>query len=154
MAPLAIRSLVNIDEALAYLGRFFDHHDFRQYDLDAPFPELGDIGQNSFRSTTDRIKANARRKNQTLREVALTTATPRSAFVGTPGHIADEIERWFKAGAADGFILGFQVIAEGLDDFVEHVIPELEKRQLFSRHLEGQTLRDHMGLPFRKSRYS
>jgi alkanesulfonate monooxygenase SsuD/methylene tetrahydromethanopterin reductase-like flavin-dependent oxidoreductase (luciferase family) len=148
-----IRDLVTIDEALAYLGRFFDHHDFRQYDLDAPFPELGTIGENSFRSTTDRIKANARKKNQTLREVALTTTTPKSAFVGSPGKIADEIERWFKAGAADGFILGFQVIAEGLDDFVAHVIPVLEKRNLYSRNLPGKTLRDHMGLPFRESRF-
>jgi len=148
-----IRDLVTIDEALAYLGRFFDHHDFRQYDLDAPFPELGDIGQNSFRSTTDRIKANARKKNQTLRDVALTTTTPKSAFVGSPEKIADEIERWFNAGAADGFILGFQVIAEGLDDFVEHVIPVLEKRGLYSRTLTGKTLRDHMGLPFRESKF-
>lgn len=148
-----IRDLVTIDEALAYLGRFFDHHDFRQYDLDAPFPELGDIGQNAFRSTTDRIKANAKRKGQTLRDVALTTTTPKSGFVGSPEKIADEIERWFNGGAADGFILGFQVIAEGLDDFVEHVVPVLVRRGLYSRELAGKTLRDHMGLPFRKSRH-
>jgi FMN-dependent oxidoreductase (nitrilotriacetate monooxygenase family) len=150
----AIRALVNIDEALAYLGRFFDHHDFTAYKLDAPFPELGSVGENSFRSTTDRIKKTAREKGQTLREVALNVATPRSAFVGTAERIADEIARWIDGDAADGFILGFPVISEGLDDFVRHVVPVLEERGVYSRTLAGKTLRDHLGLPFKESRYA
>jgi len=151
---MAIRSLVNIDEALAYLGRFFDHHDFTVYALDAPFPELGSIGENSFRSTTDRIKKTARDKGQTLREVALNVATPRSAFVGTADRIADEILRWIDGDAADGFILGFPVIAEGLADFEKHVVPVLEERGAYTRALAGRTLRDHLGLPFKESRYA
>ncbi|MCF1445528.1 MULTISPECIES: LLM class flavin-dependent oxidoreductase [Rhizobium/Agrobacterium group] len=150
----AISALVTIEEALLFLGRFFDHHDFRRYPLDEPFPELGDLGKNSFRSTTDKIKKNAREKGQTLREVALEAATPRSTFVGTPDRIADEIIRWVDGGAADGFILGFPVITEGLDDFVAHVLPRLEARGYFDRTLQGDTLRDHLGLPFRESRYA
>ena len=136
----AIRELLTIEEALAYLGRFFDHHDFSQYPLDAPFPELGEIGRNSFRSTTDRIKANAKAKGQTLREVALEVATPRTQFVGTGERIADEIIRWVDEGAADGFILGFPVLGQGLDDFIEFVIPVLEARGRYQRELPGQTL--------------
>lgn len=151
---MAIRSLVNIDEALAYLGRFFDHHDFSQYKLDAPFPDLGEVGQNSFRSTTDRIKATARAKGLTLREVALNSATPRGPFLGTAERIASEIIRWIDEDAADGFILGFPVIAEGLDDFVRYIIPILEERGVYSRTLTGTTLRENLGLPFRKSRYA
>lgn len=150
----AIRDLLTIDEALAYLGRFFEHHDFSQYPLDAPFPELGDLGKNSFRSTTDRIKAEARAKGSTLREVALEVATPKTQFIGTCEQIADELIRWLDAGAADGFILGFPVQAEGLDDFVKYVIPVLEARGRYSRTLQGQTLRDHLGLPRRESRYA
>jgi alkanesulfonate monooxygenase SsuD/methylene tetrahydromethanopterin reductase-like flavin-dependent oxidoreductase (luciferase family) len=150
----AIRELVTIEEALLYLGRFFDHHDFSAYPLDAPFPDLGDIGRNSFRSTTDRIKAEARAKGLTLREVALEAATPRTDFIGTADRIADEIIRRVEQGAADGFILGFPVIAEGLDDFVRHVVPVLEERGVYERTLTGQTLRDHLGLPFRESRYA
>jgi len=150
----AIRDLLTIDEALAYLGRFFEHHDFSQYPLDAPFPELGDLGKNSFRSTTDRIKSEARRKGQTLREVALEVATPRSNFIGTGEQIAEELIRWIDADAADGFILGFPVQAEGLDDFVRHVIPVLEARGRYTRHLSGNTLRDHLGLPRRESRHA
>jgi FMN-dependent oxidoreductase (nitrilotriacetate monooxygenase family) len=149
-----IRDLISIDEALAFLGRFFDHHDFAQYDVDRPFPDLGDIGKNSFRSTTDRIKRVAKEKGQTLREVALAVATPRESFIGDGKTIADTIVAWIDAGAADGFILGFSVVAEGLDDFVRYVLPELEKRGRYSRTLPGRTLRDHLGLTRKESRYA
>ncbi|WP_326525741.1 LLM class flavin-dependent oxidoreductase [Sphingomonas sp.] len=149
-----IRNLLTIDDALAYLGRFFDHHDFSVYDLDAPFPELDGIGQNSFRSTTDRIKAEAREQGLSLREVALKSATPRPHFIGSGERVADEIIRWIDAGAADGFILGFPVSAEGLDDFLTHVAPVLKARGRFDGVLEGATLRDHLGLPFKASRHA
>ncbi|MBI0330765.1 LLM class flavin-dependent oxidoreductase [Burkholderia plantarii] len=149
-----IRELVTIDEALAYLGRFFDHHDFRQYPLDAPFPELGEIGRNSFRSTTDRIKATAKASGATLREVALDVTTPKTHFIGTGEEIADALIHWIDAGAADGFILGFSVQAQGFDDFSRHVIPVLEARGRYTRELAGTTLREHLGLPRRESRYT
>lgn len=149
-----IRDLVTIDEALAYLGRFFDHHDFSAYSLDEPFPELGDIGKNNFRSTTDRIKRDAKAKAQTLREVALEVTTPRNGFTGTPEKVADELIRWIENGAADGFILGFQILATGLDDFAREVLPILEARGYHRSSLVGSTLRDHLGLPFRRSRYA
>ena len=150
----AIRDLVTVREALHYLGRFFDHHDFTQYDLDAPFPELGDLGKNNFRSGTDRIKRIAKEKNQSLREVALESATPCSNFVGTPERIADEIEAWVDGGAADGFVLGFPFITEGLNDFEQHVLPILEQRGRHTRDQIGSTLRDHLELPFRQSRHT
>jgi hypothetical protein len=55
-------ALVSIEDALNYLGRYFEHHDFAQYPLDEPFPDIGDLGQNSFRSTTDEIKRHARER--------------------------------------------------------------------------------------------
>lgn len=150
----AIRNLVSIEDALAYIGRFFDHHDFSAYPLDAPFPELGDIGKNSFRSTTDRIKRNAILKGQTLREAALEAATPRTDLIGSAEEIAGRLIERVEAQAADGFVLGFPVIGQGLDDFVELVIPVLEERGVYDRNLPGTTLRDHLGLPRRASRYA
>ena len=150
----AIRDLISIDDALAYLGRYFDHHDFSAYPLDAPFPELGEIGKNSFRSTTDRIKRNAALKGQTLREAALEAATPRTDFIGSAEDVAGKLIERIETQAADGFVLGFPVIGEGLDDFVDLVIPELEARGVYDRNLPGATLRDHLGLPRRESRYA
>lgn len=149
-----IRDLVTVAEALRYLGRFFDHHDFTQYPIDAPFPEIGDIGRNNFRSTTDRIKRLAREQNQTLREVALDLATPRHGFVGTPEQIADELIAWVEGGSADGFVLGFQVQAQGLDDFIAHVLPVLTRRGHHDTALAGTTLRDHLGLARPVSRHA
>ncbi|WP_293794718.1 LLM class flavin-dependent oxidoreductase [uncultured Bosea sp.] len=150
----AIRNLVSIEDALAYIGRYFDHHDFSAYPLDAPFPELGDIGKNSFRSTTDRIKRNAVLKRQTLREAALEAATPRTDLIGSAEEIAGRLIERVEAQAADGFVLGFPVIGQGLDDFVELVIPVLEERGVYDRNLPGTTLRNHLGLPRRESRYA
>ncbi|TDR85248.1 LLM class flavin-dependent oxidoreductase [Enterovirga rhinocerotis] len=150
----AIQALVSIDDAIAYLGRYFDHHDFSVYPLDAPFPDLGEIGQNSFRSTTDRIKRNAALKRQTLREAALEAVTPRTDLVGTAEEVAGILIERVEKQAADGFVLGFPVIGEGLDDFVDLVVPVLEARGVYDRALPGQTLRDHLGLPRRESRYA
>lgn len=147
------KELVSAEDALRYLGRFFEHHDFTQYELDAPFPELGELGQNSFRSTTDRIKEMARANNWTLRETALQTATPRPLFMGTPEQVADRIQEWFVAEAADGFMIGAGV-PRALEDFIELVVPILQKRGLFRYEYESDTLRGNLGLSVPENRYS
>lgn len=148
-----ISELVTLEDALVQLGRPFTYHDFSQYDLDAPFPELGDIGANSYRSHSDRIKRIARQEGLTLRQTALRFASPRGSFVGSPEKIADIAQHWFENGAADGFILGVG-IAESLDAFLEHVVPILQKRGLFRTEYAYDTLRGNLGLPFAENRYA
>ena len=148
-----VAELVSDEKALAYLGRYFDHHDFSQYDIDAPFPELGDLGRNSFQAFTDRIKQYAKEEQLTLREVALREATPRSNFIGTPEHIADEIIRWIDADAADGFIIT-TVAPHTLEDFVEKVVPILQEKGYYREDYPASTLRENLGLPIKENRYS
>jgi FMN-dependent oxidoreductase (nitrilotriacetate monooxygenase family) len=148
-----IANLVSIDKALDYLGRYFDHHDFTQYDLDAPFPEIGDIGRNSFQSTTDRIKQEAKEEGLTLRQVALREATPRTQFIGTPEKIADLIQEWFEEGGADGFNFASSV-PNALEDFVDYVVPILQKRGIYRTEYEAETLRGNLSLPYPKNRYA
>ncbi len=138
-------ALVSVEDALNYLGRFFDHHDFSQYPLDAPFPALGEIGQNSFRSTTDEIKRHAREKGLTLRQAALEAATPRPLFHGTPEQVADGLQHWFEHGAADGFIINGGTPVT-FTHFVDQVVPLLQARGLFRTEYPGNTLRDSFGL--------
>ena len=66
--------------------------------------------------------------------------------VGTPQTIADQMQLWFENGAADGFNVMPPVLPESLDDFVELVIPELQRRGLFRTAYEGSTLRENLGL--------
>ncbi|NYE06463.1 FMN-dependent oxidoreductase (nitrilotriacetate monooxygenase family) [Bacillus niacini] len=148
-----ITNLVSIDKALDYLGRYFEHHDFSQYPLDAPFPELGDLGKNSFQSHTDRIKQQAKAHNLTLRQVALQETTPKPTFIGTPEKVADLIQEWFEGNGADGFIIG-SAVPNGLNDFVDFVVPILQKRGLFRTEYEAETLRGNLGIPYPENRYA
>lgn len=148
-----LAGLVTIEQALAFLGRLFEHHDFSQYPLDEPFPDIGGIGQNSFRSDTDRIKSEARKKNLTLRQVALREATPRTPFMGTPEQVANLIEAWYEQNAADGFVLIANLPSE-LELFVEQVVPILQKRGIFRTDYEGTTLRENLELPYAENHYS
>ena len=138
-------ALVSIEDALNYLGRYFDHHDFTQYPLDEPFPELGAIGQNSFRSTTDEIKQKAREKGHTLRQAALEAATPRPLFHGTAEEVADGLQLWFETQAADGFIINGGT-PDTFERFVDKVVPVLQARGLSRRDYPGSTLRENLGL--------
>lgn len=148
-----VASLVTIENALDYLGRFFEHHDFSQYPLDEPFPELDDLGKNSFQSGTDKIKRDAKEKGLTLRQVALQSATPRGGFIGTPEQVADKIQAWFEAGAADGFMIT-AAVPNGLEDFVDQVVPILQDRGLYRTEYKSDTLRGNLGLPVPENRYS
>jgi FMN-dependent oxidoreductase (nitrilotriacetate monooxygenase family) len=149
-----IAGLVNMDAALLYLGRYFNDIDFAQFPLDEPFPDLGNFARNGWESTTDKIKKSAREKHLTLRQVALQATTPRHPFIGTPEYIADTMQAWLKAGAADGFILSGAVLPDGLVDFADHVIPILQKRGLFRTAYEADTLRGNLGLPKPANRYT
>lgn len=148
-----IASLVTIDKALQYLGRFFEHLDFSQFPLDETFPDLGELGSNSFRSGTDKIKRVAKEQNLTLRQVALRSATPRSPFIGTPEKIADLIQQYHEEGAADGFIIHSST-PKGLDEFVDYVVPILQERGIYRTEYESDTLRGNLELPIPENRYS
>ncbi|WP_341523137.1 LLM class flavin-dependent oxidoreductase [Pseudomonas sp. G.S.17] len=137
--------LVSIEDAIVALGRPFNDHDFSQYPLDAPFPELGDLGSNSQKGGSDRIKQLAKDEGLTLREVALHFSRPRREFVGTPNQVADAIQNWFEQEAADGFIIN-SLLPDGLKYFAELVVPVLQERGLFRSDYSGSTLREHFGL--------
>ncbi|AZV50544.1 LLM class flavin-dependent oxidoreductase [Bacillus halotolerans] len=137
--------LIPIENAVTYLGRFFDDYDLSVFPLDEPFPDIGEVGKNAFQSTTDRIKREAKARNMTLREVAREMAFPRTPFIGTPEQVASLLETWFKAEAADGFIIGSDIPGT-LDAFVEKVIPILQERGLYRRDYNGGTLRENLGL--------
>lgn len=98
-------ALVNIEDAIVALGRTFNDYDFSPHGLDAPFPDLGDLGSNSHKGTSDAIKRLAREEHLTLREVALRFSQPNRDFTGTAEQVADAIQYWFENGAADGFII-------------------------------------------------
>jgi len=123
-------------------------YDVSGYPLDGPVP--APPGSENGSSTFHRVLyETAKRQNMTLRDLYNLTAAARGHWVtaGTPAGIADTLEQWFVEGAADGFNILPAYFPGGLDDFVDLVVPELQRRGLFRRDYEGTTLRDHFGLP-------
>ncbi|WP_030198464.1 LLM class flavin-dependent oxidoreductase [Streptomyces sp. NRRL S-87] len=117
--------------------------------LDGPLPELPeerDINGNKSRFTL--VAELARRDGLTLRELIARLGGGRGhrVFAGTPEQIADELEAWFTQGAADGFNIMPPHLPGGLDDFVDQVVPVLQRRGLFRTEYTGRTLRQHYGL--------
>ena len=151
---LQIAGLVEVNQALNYMGRFFNDLDFTQYELDAPFPELGDYGRNGWESSTDSIKKTARERELTLREMALRVTTPHHEFIGTAEQVADTMQDWFESGACDGFMLSGAVLPQGFNDFIDQVLPLLKERGLFRTEYEADTLRGNLGLPIPENRYT
>ena len=149
-----IADLVDIHQALNYLGRYFDDLDFTQFPLDEPFPDLGDYGRNGWESTTDRIKKTARDENLTLRQVALRATTSRHKFIGTATQIADTMQEWLEGGGADGFMVNNSVLPVGFTDFLELVVPILKERGIFRTEYEADTLHGNLGLPIPENRYA
>ncbi|MEV1320972.1 LLM class flavin-dependent oxidoreductase [Micromonospora arborensis] len=91
----------------------------------------------------------ARRERLTVRQLIgrLGGGRGHRTFAGTPEQVADAIEEWYRSGAADGFNIMPPVLPSGLETFVDHVVPILQRRGLFRTEYTGTTLRDHYGLP-------
>ncbi|GAA2242797.1 NtaA/DmoA family FMN-dependent monooxygenase [Herbiconiux moechotypicola] len=150
----AVHDAKPFDKQLAIFSRAFGWHDFTRYDLDAPFPELGDIGELSARTQSRRIKEHARTHGLTLRETVLHFSGFRpSPFTGTAQTVADELERWFEEGALDGVIL-LQNLPSDFRRFTGEVLPLLRARGLFRDEYEGSTLRGHLGLAVPENRHT
>jgi FMN-dependent oxidoreductase (nitrilotriacetate monooxygenase family) len=89
----------------------------------------------------------ARRESLTVRELLKRNPAGHRSVVGTPEQIADTIEEWFRADAADGFNLNTDFFPEGLELIVNHLVPELQRRGIFRTEYESSTLRGNLGLP-------
>lgn len=126
--------------------------DVSGFDLDAELPELPVTNQGQ--SGQAALLALARRERLTVRQLAqMVGGYGGLTMVGTAGQIADEMQAWVETGASDGFNVMFHTVPDGLDSFVELVVPELQGRGLLRREYEGTTLREHLGLARPENRF-
>jgi len=122
-------------------------YDISDYPLDGPIPDFPEPTERG-RAFSNTLLEMARREKMTLRDLYNVTAAARGHWViyGTPQRIADIFEEWFTAELADGFIIMPAYFPGAFEDFVELVVPELQRRGLFRNDYSGPTLRDHLGL--------
>jgi FMN-dependent oxidoreductase (nitrilotriacetate monooxygenase family) len=123
-------------------------------DLDQPLPDLA--LPDSIKSRAKLLLDLSHRQGLTLRQIRDLTAAARGhkLLVGTAQQVADELIVWFEQEAADGFNLMPSHFPEGLDSFVDGVLPILRKRGLFREEYQGKTLREHLGLPIPANRHA
>lgn len=126
--------------------------DLSQYPIDGPLPEVPPTEGDKTRQAL--LVAHARQTGLSIRELYRWLASGYNTVVGTPADIADHFEHWFKSGGADGFNVRFSYLPGDLDDFVDLVVPELQRRGLYHHAYEGVTLRDNLQIPRPPSRYS
>ena len=144
-------SLVHYDSGIASLSIALGH-DASSFDPNRPLPHIPE--SNASKSGRERVLALAERENLTVRQLAGRLGGYSGlAMVGTPTMIADQMEEWLMNGACDGFNVMFPYLPGGLDDFVDQVVPELQRRRIFRTDYEGRTLRENLGLPRPANRY-
>ena len=153
-----LNALTEVSVGLARLSDRFGGYDFSSLPLDQPlsvddFPDPSTVQAAQSRAAV--ITNLVARERLTLRALLHRLAGARGHFAlaGTPEHIADVIAEWTENGAADGFNVMPPVLPAQLDVFVDQVVPILQKRGLFRREYEADTLRGHYGLPRPANRY-
>lgn len=140
--------------AIAFLEQVWGR-DLSAYDPDGPLPEVepaenpditrGRVRHGDPRAVAETWRARAQAENLSIRQLII-EVTGRQQFVGTPAHVADEIDRYVQSDACDGFILVPHLTPHGLDEFVDKVVPLLQERGTFRTEYRSHTLREHLGL--------
>ncbi|KAH8652112.1 FMN-dependent oxidoreductase [Xylariales sp. PMI_506] len=149
---LKLDSLVSWESGIASLSIALGT-DASKFDLDGPLP--ADLPEtNASKTGRESVIKLAADEKLTVRQLAQRLGGYAGlAFVGTPETIADEMVRWIEEEASDGFNVVFPYLPQGLDDVVERLIPELQRRGVFRTEYEGTTLRDHLGLKYPKNKF-
>jgi alkanesulfonate monooxygenase len=144
-------SMVHYESAIASLSVQLGT-DASGFDPDGQLPDIPET--NASKSGRQRLVDVAARDKLTVRQLAQRVGGYGGlSFVGTPVTIADQMEEWLTSRGSDGFNIMFPFLPAGLDDFVDKVVPELQKRGIFRKEYEGRTLRENLGLPRPKNRF-
>lgn len=136
------------DTSLRQLGTFI-MQDCMEWELDAPVPPLPAL--ETFKGPRGRYGTILRiieTEQPTVRQLLgrLAAGGGHCTMVGTPEQIADRMVQWVDNEGADGFNLMPPALPASIDDFVDHVVPLLQKRKRMRTQYTGRTLRDHLGL--------
>lgn len=146
-----LQDLIHPDVGIALLSKYLAY-DLRGLDVDGPVPVVPP--DDNATSRAQLLSETARAEGLTVRQLYQRIAGTRGHFqvVGSPQDVAEMMEEWLSEEAADGFNIIPPFFPGSLDDFVDLVIPELQRRGLFRTAYEGTTLRDNLGLPRPKNR--
>ncbi len=140
-----LRDLVDDGIGMRSVARLCGGLDIHAHDPDGPLPELPP--SNAARARQDMIIAMGKR-GLSIRQIGRVLGMSQAHRVlwGTPAMLADDMQAWLEAGACDGFNLLFAHYPKPLEQFVDLVVPELQRRGIFRKEYEGTTLRESLGV--------
>lgn len=155
-----VRSLqIGPEQAIAYLEQFWGR-ELSEYDPEGPLPEIDPVVAETSetrgsgfhgakaKQLADQWRAEAKEKKLSIRAFAsLKSSRMDGTFNGSYSEVADTLAKYAHAGAVDGFNITPWLIPTGIDDVVNHLVPELQERGVYPTEYVGQTLREHLGLP-------
>jgi alkanesulfonate monooxygenase SsuD/methylene tetrahydromethanopterin reductase-like flavin-dependent oxidoreductase (luciferase family) len=143
-----IEKLATDEDALSLLSEAMNF-DFASKGLDEPFTDEELANISGTQSMRDRVLRASNIQNPTPRDFIRysSRARPNKPFVGGPKEVADGLEEYFTAPVADGFVLAATHVPGTYADFVQWVVPELQRRGLYHKDYTGATLRENLGLP-------
>ncbi|WP_180039776.1 LLM class flavin-dependent oxidoreductase [Acinetobacter sp. YH12218] len=149
-----LNSLIHPEVGLSLLSALAGGINLAKFDLDAPFPKIEDADIN-FSSRQQMMIDIARKHNFSIRQLYQYIASARGhwTLIGTPEQVVDQLQEWFENDAADGFNILPPTTPAGLNDFVDLIVPELQRRGLFRTAYEGKTLRENLGLKRPENQY-
>jgi len=147
------QELIHPDVGVMRLGQDLET-DLSDLPLDQPVPEHRIPTSSNFHKAYFDEIAGMIRQGLTLREIARRYNRNKATFCGTAVQVADHMEAWMEAGACDGFMISFLALPSSLVDFVDKVVPELQRRGLFRTDYAGPTLRNHLGLRRPENRHA
>jgi len=141
-----LQKLIHPQVGVRQLSNYVSY-DLSKFPVDGPLPPIPTDEISN--SRVELLVEMARRDNLTIRQLyeAISGSRGHMTLRGAPTTVADTLEEWFTTGAADGFNILFPTLPASLNDFIELVVPELQRRGLYRTGYTGTTLRENLGLP-------
>ena len=144
-------SLVHFESAIASLSIALGT-DASVFDPNGMLPDIPET--NAGQSSREKAIQIAKEECLTVRQLAQRIGGHSSLCLMGPSElVADQMEEWLSTGGADGFTIQFPYLPQGLDDFVEKLVPILQKKGIYREDYEGNTLRENLGLPRPKNQF-
>jgi FMN-dependent oxidoreductase (nitrilotriacetate monooxygenase family) len=150
---LELQSRISDQQAIQAISRLAGGLDLSKFPIEGPLPDLPP--SNAAQARQKMLIDLARSENLSIREVGRRFAEGQGHRIawGSPEMLADTMQEWVEKEACDGFCILFPYFPRGIEDFVNLVIPELQRRGIFRTEYEGKTLRENLGISFPVSRY-
>jgi FMN-dependent oxidoreductase (nitrilotriacetate monooxygenase family) len=139
--PLEIDALSLLAEGLNF--------DFGAKGIDEPLTTEELQGMQGMLGIRDGVLRTSGKANPSTRDFITFSGRGQThdAIVGGPKEVADRLEEMFVGRGCDGFVIAATYVPGSYADFVQHIVPELQRRGLFHRDYAGKTLRENLDLP-------